>query len=112
MVSEVDVETPHGVVTSVITSRSVKELQLRVGSEVLALVKATDVFIAYDPDKDRTLTLTLIPVPDLFPESTTRLAVRRGTYLRSYAYAFIEKVCPDLGEEHLRAAIQKQNGAE
>ena len=66
--------------------------------------------MAYDPDKDRNL--TLIPVPDLFPESTTRLAVRRGTYLRSYAYAFIEKVCPDLGEEHLRAAIQKQNGAE
>lgn len=46
VVSEVDVETPFGVVTSVITSRSVRELQLRPGVEVLALVKATEVSIA------------------------------------------------------------------
>jgi len=46
VVSEVDVETAHGTVTSVITSRSVKELQLKVGTEVLALVKATEVSIA------------------------------------------------------------------
>jgi len=66
--------------------------------------------MAYDPDKDRGL--SLIPVPHLFPESTTLLAVRRGTYLRSYACAFIEKVCPDVGEEFLRATIQKGNGGE
>jgi molybdopterin-binding protein len=46
VVSEVDVETPFGLVTSVITTRSVKELDLKVGSEVLALVKATEVSIA------------------------------------------------------------------
>ncbi len=46
VVSEVDVETPHGVVTSVITTRSVQELDLQVGSEVLALVKSTEVAIA------------------------------------------------------------------
>ncbi len=46
VVSEVDVETPSGTVTSVITTRSVKELGLRVGSEVLALVKSTEVSIA------------------------------------------------------------------
>ncbi len=39
VVSEVDVETEHGIVTSVITSRSVKELQLQVGTEVMALVQ-------------------------------------------------------------------------
>ncbi len=66
--------------------------------------------MAFAAAKDRGL--ALIPVPHLFPESTTRLAVRRGTYLRSYAYAFIEKVCPDLGEDFLRAAIQKANGNE
>ncbi len=66
--------------------------------------------MAFDPEKDRCL--TLIPVPHLFPESTTRLAVRRGTYLRSYAHAFIEKVCPDLGEDNLKAALQKQNGGD
>lgn len=34
--SEVDVETPFGIVTSVITTRSVKELDLKVGSESTA----------------------------------------------------------------------------
>ena len=47
VVSEVDVETPSGlVVTSVITTRSIKELRLAVGKEVVALVKATEVSIA------------------------------------------------------------------
>ena len=46
VVSEVDVETPYGIVTSVITTRSVDELALAVGSEVVALVKSTEVSIA------------------------------------------------------------------
>jgi len=46
VVSEVDVETPHGIVTSVITTRSVRDLGLQIGSEVIALVKSTEVSIA------------------------------------------------------------------
>lgn len=46
VVSEVDVETGIGIVTSVITTRSVVELDLKVGTEVLALVKSTEVSIA------------------------------------------------------------------
>jgi len=47
VVSEVDVRTPAGLtVTSVITTRSVKELGLVVGKEVVALVKSTEVSIA------------------------------------------------------------------
>jgi molybdopterin-binding protein len=47
VVSEIDVETPSGlVVTSVITTRSVKELRLEIGKEVIALVKSTEVSIA------------------------------------------------------------------
>jgi molybdopterin-binding protein len=46
VVSEVDVQTPFGIVTSVITTRSIDELDLKVGSEVVALVKATEVSIA------------------------------------------------------------------
>jgi molybdopterin-binding protein len=46
VVSEIDVETPAGIVTSVITTRSVKDLGLTIGSEVVALVKATEVSIA------------------------------------------------------------------
>lgn len=47
VVSEVDVETPQGLlVTSVITTRSVKDLDLQVGTEVVALVKSTEVALA------------------------------------------------------------------
>ncbi|MEL4178801.1 TOBE domain-containing protein [Roseateles sp. PN1] len=47
VVSEVDVQTSSGqIVTSVITTRSVKELGLVVGREVVALVKSTEVSIA------------------------------------------------------------------
>ncbi|OZI77826.1 TOBE domain-containing protein [Bordetella genomosp. 12] len=46
VVSEVDIETPAGIVTSVITTRSVKELDLQIGTEVLAFVKATEVSVA------------------------------------------------------------------
>lgn len=47
VVSEIDVETAGGLlVTSVITTRSVKDLKLEVGREVIALVKSTEVSIA------------------------------------------------------------------
>lgn len=46
VLSEVDIETSGGIVTSVITTRSVTELNLQVGTEVLALIKATEVSIA------------------------------------------------------------------
>ena len=46
VVSEVEVETPQGVVTSVITTRLVKDLNLTVGTEVVALVKSTEVALA------------------------------------------------------------------
>ena len=47
VVSEVDVLTPQGlIVTSVITTRSVKELGLGPGKPVVALVKSTEVSIA------------------------------------------------------------------
>ncbi|MCE6978208.1 transporter [Pseudomonas frederiksbergensis] len=46
VVSEIDVQTASGIVTSVITSRSVRDLELKVGSEVIAFVKSTEVSIA------------------------------------------------------------------
>jgi len=46
VLSEIDVETSAGIVTSVITTRSVDSLGLKIGSEVVALVKATEVSIA------------------------------------------------------------------
>ena len=46
VVSEIDVQTASGIVTSVITTRSVRDLELKVGSEVIAFVKSTEVSVA------------------------------------------------------------------
>ena len=61
--------------------------------------------MAYSADKDREL--ALLHADHLFLKSTTVAAVRRGTYLRSYTLAFLEKLCPDFGEQSIREAIQK-----
>lgn len=59
--------------------------------------------MAYSQDKDREL--ALLPADHLFIKSTTVAAVRKGTYLRSFAYAFLEKLCPDVGEQTIKEAI-------
>lgn len=46
VLSEVDVETQMGLITSVITTRSIRDLELQVGSEVLAVFKSTEVLLA------------------------------------------------------------------
>jgi len=46
VVSEVDVVTASGIFTSVITTRSVQDLDLQVGSQVIVLIKSTDVSLA------------------------------------------------------------------
>lgn len=46
VVSEIEVQTPHGIVTSIISTRSVDTLGIVVGKEVIALVKSTEVSIA------------------------------------------------------------------
>jgi len=46
VVSEVDVDTQAGIVTSVVTTRSIDDLGIKVGSEVLAVFKSTEVLLA------------------------------------------------------------------
>lgn len=48
--------------------------------------------MAYDRQRDNGL--SLIEVNELFPENTTWIAVRRGSFLRRFAYRFIE-LCSD-----------------
>jgi molybdopterin-binding protein len=45
VLSEVIIDTPIGPVAAVITTRSVREMQLKVGDSVSALVKATNASI-------------------------------------------------------------------
>jgi LysR family cys regulon transcriptional activator len=59
--------------------------------------------MAYHPKKDEGL--ALLDGRDIFPANTTRIAVRRGHYLRGFAYRFIELCSADLTESAVRAAL-------
>jgi len=63
---------------------------------------------AFDADRDREL--RLIDADHLFEVNTSRIGVRRGAYLRGYAYRFIEFCSPVLTEPVVRAAVE--HGAE
>ena len=49
-----------------------------------------------------------LDLPGLFVPNTTRLALRRGVYLRSYAYEFIQKLIPGLSEEKIGETLRKE----
>jgi LysR family cys regulon transcriptional activator len=57
--------------------------------------------IAYDPARDTGL--RLLDSRHLFPQSTSRIALRRGRFLRGFAYRFIELCKPDLTEKVVKA---------
>jgi LysR family cys regulon transcriptional activator len=59
---------------------------------------------AFDPVRDPEL--RLIDADHLFEANTSRIAVRRGTYLRGYAFRFIEYCSPKLTEQVIRAGIE------
>jgi len=58
-------------------------------------------------DRERDDHLTLIEQTDLFVPNTTRLALRRGVYLRRYAYALIAKLVPGLTEERIGELLRQ-----
>ncbi|KQU77989.1 MULTISPECIES: CysB family HTH-type transcriptional regulator [unclassified Rhizobacter] len=59
--------------------------------------------IAFDAERDRQL--RAIDARDLFAVNLTRLAVRRGTWLRGYVYSFIEAFAPTLTRETVERSL-------
>ncbi len=59
--------------------------------------------IAFDAERDRTL--RALDAGHLFEVNVTRLALRRGSYLRSYVYAFIEAFAAPLTREVVARAL-------
>ena len=59
--------------------------------------------MAFDHGRDKGL--RAVEASHLFATNTTRLAVRRGAYLRSYAYEFILQLAPDLTREDIDRAM-------
>ncbi len=58
---------------------------------------------AYNVARDSTL--RLLPSDHLFPANTTRIAVRRGHYLRGFAYRFIELCSPALTKDVVQHGV-------
>lgn len=66
--------------------------------------------IAVDPERDTQL--RMLDARHLFEINLTRLAVRRGTWLRGYAYSFIETFAPTLNRVVVERAVNQLEMAE
>ena len=89
---------PH-VVLSAVDSDVIKTyVELELGIGILA-------GIAFDATRDKQL--RAIDTGYLFPEKTTFIAMRRGAYLRGFAYDFIELFAPTLKRDVVERALQK-----
>jgi LysR family cys regulon transcriptional activator len=66
--------------------------------------------MAFEPERDTDL--VLVSLRGQMPPSTTVIAVRRGQYLRGFAYRFIELCMPELTEARVRGASQAAHRAE
>ncbi|MDR2365780.1 MAG: CysB family HTH-type transcriptional regulator [Zoogloeaceae bacterium] len=62
--------------------------------------------MAFDPSQDRDL--ALLESETLFARNTTLIGVRKGAWLRDYAYAFIEKLVPGLAAINIKETIQPE----
>jgi LysR family cys regulon transcriptional activator len=65
--------------------------------------------MAFDPKRD--LNLRAIDASHLFESSTTRLGIKRGAYLRRYAYEFIELFAPQLPRTVVEQSVLGEEGS-
>src|SRR5688500_10166202 len=65
--------------------------------------------MAFDAKRD--ILLRAIDASHLFESSTTRLGIKRGAYLRRYAYDFIELVAPHLARNTVERAVGGEEGS-
>jgi LysR family cys regulon transcriptional activator len=65
--------------------------------------------MAFDPKRD--MTLRAMDASHLFESSTTRLGIKRGAYLRRYAYDFIELFAPHLARDTVERAVRGEEGS-
>lgn len=66
--------------------------------------------MAFDPARDTRL--ALLDSPQLFHKNTSRIALRRGRYLRGFAYRFVECCSPELTEGLVRAETARAGNGE
>jgi LysR family cys regulon transcriptional activator len=59
--------------------------------------------MAFDARRDAGL--TLIPAEHLFAENIAKIGIRSGTYLRDYAYRFVELLAPGLDRVEIKQQV-------
>jgi LysR family cys regulon transcriptional activator len=87
---------PNVVLTAIDSDVIKTYVELGLGIGILAKM-------AYDPNRDGHL--AMLDAAHLFEPSMTRIGIRRGTYLRGFAYAFIELFAPHLDRNTVDAAM-------
>lgn len=87
---------PNVVLTAIDSDVIKTYVELGLGIGILAKM-------AYDPNRDAHL--AMLDAAHLFEPSMTRIGIRRGSYLRGYAYAFIELFAPHLNRKTVDAAM-------
>jgi len=65
--------------------------------------------MAFDEKRDRHL--RAIDASHLFPSSMTRLGIKRGAYLRRYAYDFIALFAPQLTRDLVEKTVMEKEGS-
>ncbi|HZQ61561.1 MAG TPA: HTH-type transcriptional regulator CysB [Casimicrobiaceae bacterium] len=91
--------TPNVVLTALDADVIKTYVELGMGIGIVAQM-------AYDPARD--VNLARMDASHLFAPSTTRLAVRRGVYLRGYVYDFIQGFAPALDRAAVDAALARR----
>ena len=90
-------DLPLDVVLTAIDSDVIKTyVELGLGVGIIAAM-------AYEEERDTAL--RAIDAGHLFRSTTTRIAIRRGAYLRGFAYEFIELFAPHLGRPVIEQAL-------
>jgi LysR family transcriptional regulator, cys regulon transcriptional activator len=88
--------TPDIVLTAIDADVIKTYVELGLGIGIIAQM-------AFDPKRDRGL--QAIDASHLFEPNTTRIGIRRGTYLRAFVYDFIEMFAPHLTRPVVDAAM-------
>jgi len=88
--------TPNIVITALDADVIKSYVELGLGVGIIAAM-------AFHPTRDAGL--TLIEAPELFERNTTLIALRRGHYLRDYAYRFLEYCAPELTSTRVKDAL-------
>ena len=87
---------PKVVLTAIDSDVIKKYVEMDLGIGILARM-------AYDPAEDRRL--GMVDASHLFESSTTRIGLRKRSWLRAYVYAFIEGFAPHLSRPMVEMAL-------